>query len=126
MGIKIGSFLETMELSEAQVKILILDACRNNPLPRSITRSVGRGLSRIDASAAGTMIIFAAAPGEVALDGVGQNSPFSIALAKHMIVPDIEIRRMMGRVRQDVLTATNNQQVPWVNEAIVGDLFLTR
>lgn len=48
------------------------------------------------------------------------------ALAKHMLVPDIEIRRMMGRVRQDVLTATNNQQVPWVNEAIVGDLFLAR
>jgi len=123
-AVKVDDVLELMELSEARVRLVILDACRNNPLPRSLTRASTRGLAKIDASAAGTMIVFSAAPGEVALDGSGLNSPFSEALAKHIGQPGLEVRQMMGRVRQDVLAATGNKQVPWVNEAIVGDYFI--
>lgn len=123
-AVRVDDILESMELSEARVRLVILDACRNNPLPRSLTRAASRGLARIDASAAGTMIVFSAAPGEVALDGSGANSPFSMALARHVTEPGIEIRQMMGRVRADVLAATGDQQVPWVNEAVVGDYYL--
>ncbi|MFZ1813718.1 MAG: caspase family protein [Rhizobiaceae bacterium] len=123
-AVKVDDVLELMELSDARIRLVVLDACRNNPLPRSLTRSSNRGLAKIDASAAGTMVVFSAAPGEVALDGSGANSPFSEALASRITQPGLEIRQMMGRVRQDVLAATNDKQVPWVNEAIAGDFYL--
>ena len=123
-AVKVDDVLELMELSEARIRLVVLDACRNNPLPRSLTRSTTRGLAKIDASAAGTMVVFSAAPGEVALDGSGANSPFSQALASHIGESGLEVRQMIGRVRQDVMAATNNKQVPWVNEAIAGDFFL--
>lgn len=124
-AVKVDDVLETMELSGARVRMVILDACRNNPLSRSLTRSAGRGLAKIDASAAGTMIVFAAAPGQVALDGTGRNSPFSLALASHITRDGLEVRQMLGRVRQEVMAATDDKQVPWVNEAIVGDFYFT-
>ncbi|MCB1450581.1 MAG: caspase family protein [Nitratireductor sp.] len=123
-AVKIDDVIELMELSDARIRLIVLDACRNNPLPRSISRSAKRGLAKIDASAAGTMVVFSAAPGEVALDGSGANSPFSTALAKRILEPGLEIRQMVGRVRQDVLAATGDKQVPWVNEAISGDFYL--
>ncbi|MCB1462193.1 MAG: caspase family protein [Nitratireductor sp.] len=123
-AVKVDDVLEVMELSGARVRLVFLDACRNNPLPRSLSRAVGRGLARIDVSAAGTMIAFSAAPGTVALDGAGRNSPFSTALAKHIVEPGVEMRQMMARVRADVVTSTGEKQVPWVNEAVVGEYFL--
>lgn len=123
-AVKVDDVLEVMELSQARIRLVILDACRNNPLPRSLARSTGRGLAKIDASAAGTMVVFAAAPGEVALDGSGANSPFSASLANHITERGLEVRQMIGRVRQDVMAATNAKQVPWVNEAIAGDFYL--
>ena len=123
-AVKIDDVIELMELSDARIRLIVLDACRNNPLPRSLTRSANRGLAKIDASAAGTMVVFSAAPGEVALDGSGANSPFSEALSKRILEPGLEIRQMVGRVRQDVLAATGDKQVPWVNEAIAGDFYL--
>ncbi len=123
-AINANTVLELMELSGAKARIAILDACRNNPLSRSLSRSSSRGLAKIDSSAAGTMIIFATQPGNVALDGTGKNSPFSKALAKQILTPGVEIRQMIGRVRRDVMADTNDKQVPWVNEAIVGDIYL--
>lgn len=123
-AIKVDDVLEVMELSGARVRLVFLDACRNNPLPRSLSRAVGRGLARIDVSAAGTMIAFAAAPGTVALDGAGANSPFSESLARHIVEPGVEVRQMMARVREDVVNATGEKQVPWVNEAVVGEYYL--
>lgn len=123
-AISANTVLELMELSGAKARIAILDACRNNPLTRSLTRATTRGLAKIDSSAAGSMIIFATAPGDVALDGTGANSPFSKALAKQILQPGLEVRQMIGRVRADVMADTNDKQVPWVNEAIVGDIYL--
>ena len=123
-AISANSVLELMELSGAKARIAILDACRNNPLSRSLTRATTRGLAKIDSSAAGTMVVFATAPGDVALDGSGTNSPFSKALSQQMLTPGIEVRQMIGRVRSDVMAQTNDKQVPWVNEAIVGEIYL--
>ena len=123
-AISANTVLELMELSGAKARIAILDACRNNPLSRSLTRAASRGLAKIDSSAAGSMIIFATAPGQVALDGSGTNSPFSKALAKQILIPGLEVRQMIGRVRRDVMADTGDKQVPWVNEAIVGDIYL--
>jgi uncharacterized caspase-like protein len=126
--------LELMETSRARVKLVILDACRDNPLARSLVRSiraagrsteVGLGLAQIDAAAAtGTLIAYATNPGNVADDGTGRNSPFTASLLQWIGEPGLEIRSMFGRVRKGVLDATNQQQVPWVSESIVGEYYL--
>jgi tetratricopeptide (TPR) repeat protein len=129
--IDVGQVLAQME-AEKRVNLIFLDACRDNPLARSLARSlgtrsvaVGQGLASIQ-SAVGTMIAYATQPDNVALDGVGRNSPFTRALLKHIATPGLEIRSMMTRVRADVVTATNEKQVPWDHSSLIGDVILAR
>jgi len=123
---------------QIRTSIIILDACRNNPLApaagadgrgsRSV--SVRSGLAApaaLDAGAtlgAGTLVAFSTAPGQVALDGQGSNSPFSAALAHHLGIPGIEVQQMLTRVRAEVAASTNNKQVPWSNSSLLGEVFL--
>ena len=127
---------------QIRTNIVILDACRDNPLVQRIaaaagaapaaTRSVtvGAGLaapSALGAGAtrgAGTLIAFATAPGQVALDGAGDNSPFSSALMRHIGTPGLEVQQMLTRVRADVVAATGGKQVPWSNSSLLGEVFL--
>jgi uncharacterized caspase-like protein len=128
---------ETLELDkilsslddETRANILILDACRDNPLSRSFagkarSGSVGGGLAAYSTVGSGTLIAYATAPGRVALDGSGANSPFTTALIKHIGTPGLEIRQMLTRVRAEVASATRNQQIPWDNSSLLGDVFL--
>ena len=113
-----------------KMRIVILDACRDNPflaqMARSLgTRSVGRGLARIEPHR-GTLVAYAARDGEVALDGTGGNSPFVIALAKHVSSPGIEIGKLFRLVRDDVLAATGDQQEPFVYGSLPGPDFFFR
>jgi len=121
--IKADDVLDVMDLSGARVKVAILDACRNNFVARSLTRSTSRGLARLDANTAGTIIAFATAPGDVAADGEGRNSPFTQGLLKYLKEPGLEIRSLMGRVREHVYEATGKRQLPWVNEALIGEFY---
>jgi uncharacterized caspase-like protein len=73
---------------------------------------------------AGTLIAFATAPGQVALDGAGANSPFSAALMRHLGTPGLEVQQMLTRVRADVVAVTHNKQVPWSNSSLLGEVFL--
>jgi uncharacterized caspase-like protein len=123
--------LGLMEKSGAGMKLVILDACRNNPLARSLARSIrsagrsvqiGRGLARIE-SGAGILIAYATSPGDVASDGTGRNSPFTRGLLQWINEPAVEVRSMFGRVRQVVYDETKGQQVPWVNEALIGEFY---
>ena len=110
--------------------IIILDACRDNPLARtfaSTSRSgaVGNGLAGYSALGSGTLIAFSTAPGQVALDGEGSsNSPFTQGLVKHLGTPGLEVRHMLTRVRADVATATQDKQIPWDNSSLRGDVYL--
>jgi len=70
------------------------------------------------------LIAFATAPGKVALDGEGVNSPFSAALTKFMPTPGIEVQQMLTRVRADVVAATDSKQVPWSNSSLLGEVYL--
>jgi uncharacterized caspase-like protein len=116
------------------VKIMILDACRTNPLsvqfrnslrgPTRAFESMTRGLARIDMTQ-GTVIAYAAAPGDVALDGKsGRNSPFTTALLKWMDQPALEIKTMLTRVTNEVLNQTGNQQRPEYSSTLRNDYFL--
>jgi uncharacterized caspase-like protein len=73
---------------------------------------------------AGTLIAFATAPGQVALDGEGANSPFSAALSRHIGTPGLEVQQMLTRVRAEVVAATKSKQVPWSNSSLLGEVFL--
>jgi uncharacterized caspase-like protein len=129
--IDVGQVLAQMD-TEKRVNLIILDACRDNPLARSLARSlgtrsiaVGQGLATVQ-SAVGTMIVYATQPDNVALDGQGRNSPFTAALLKHLATPGLEIRTMMTRVRADVVAATNERQVPWDSSSLIGEVVLVR
>ncbi len=109
----------------ARVSLLILDACRDNPFRIRLTgatRALTRGLEHVEA-AVGTFIAFATAPGMVADDGNGPNSPFTTALLTHVETPGLEIRQMMTRVRRDVRAATNGRQIPWDTSVLEGDFY---
>jgi uncharacterized caspase-like protein len=118
--------------AEPRVNLIFLDACRDNPLARTLARSlgtrsasVGQGLATIQ-SAIGTLIAYATQPDNVALDGEGRNSPFTAALLKHVATQGLEIGSVMRRVRADVIQATRSKQVPWDHSSLVGDVVLAR
>jgi hypothetical protein len=113
-----------------RTNIVLLDACRNNPLSTGLSRAmgersvfVGRGLARVE-TGVGTFIGFATQPDFVALDGEGQNSPFTEALLKHIETPGLDIELLMRRVREDVISSTQGKQVPWSNSSLVGEVVL--
>jgi tetratricopeptide (TPR) repeat protein len=129
--VDVALVLAQME-SENRVNLIFLDACRDNPLARSLSRSmgtrsssVGNGLAQIQ-SAIGTMIAYATQPDNVALDGDGKNSPFTAALLKHIVTPGLDIGTVMRRVRTDVIAATKQKQVPWDHSSLTADVILAR
>jgi len=109
-----------------RLRLVILDACRDNPFLRTMartmtTRSIGRGLARIDLGATfNTLVAYAAQAGATAADGDGENSPFTAALLKHLTVPGVDLRMAFGDVTADVLNATKHQQVPSLYGSLVG------
>ncbi len=108
-------------ISGAQIRMVILDACRNNPFGRSwrsASRAVARGLGGVDAD--DVLVIYAAAPGQTASDGDGANSPFATSLAKRLIEADLPLQLLGGSVRDDVLKATGGSQRPFVSASITG------
>ncbi|HVM83131.1 MAG TPA: SUMF1/EgtB/PvdO family nonheme iron enzyme [Candidatus Binatia bacterium] len=113
--------LKQMEYAGNALNIVILDACRNNPLSRGM-RSAGGGLARMDAPM-GTFIAYSTAPGETAADGTGKNSPYTLALAKAMQKPGIAIEETFRDARVDVITATNKEQVPWESSSLTGAFY---
>lgn len=115
--------MEQMRYARNRLNIVILDACRNNPFVRSM-RSADRGLAKMDAPA-GVMIAYSTAPGDVAQDGDGRNSPYSEALAKAMREPNQPIEQMFKRTRISVIGKTASRQTPWESSSLTGDFYFT-
>ncbi|MEI6535728.1 MAG: caspase family protein [Verrucomicrobiaceae bacterium] len=117
-------------LSDAKVKLVFLDACRNNPFVEQIKRSIGStrgtsvssGLAEMK-SGEGTLIAFSTAPGQTALDGSGALSPFAEAMLKELTEPGLEVRLAMTKVRADVEKMTMAQQTPWESTNLTGFFF---
>jgi TonB family protein len=122
-----SQFLEMMDNirgpNNKRVNILIVDACRNNELQRS-WRSTNNGLARMDAPG-GTFISFATAPGRVAADGVGRNSPYTKHLLQALKQPNVPIEQVFKVVRRNVMEETKGEQIPWENSSLVGDFYFT-
>ena len=112
-------------LEAARTRLVILDACRDNPFLVTMarltaTRSIGRGLARVEPNASDMLIAFAAKAGSVAADGSTGHSPFTTALVKHVAEPGLDVRLALGRVRDDVLLNTHGRQEPFVYGSLGG------
>ncbi len=121
---KVMDFLEG-----AQNRIIVLDACGDNPLAQRMantgaTRSASRGLAPPESAGSGTLVAFATAPGSVAADGTGRNSPFTSALLEHLGTPGLDAQALFTRVRQRVHETTSGRQVPWNNDALLRPVYL--
>lgn len=109
-----------------RLRLVILDACRDNPFSRNMkrtvaSRAIGQGLAKIEPSSPNMLIAYSAKAGSTAADGDGKNSPFTTALAKHLTTPGLDVRRAFGFVRDDVLKNTGNRQEPFVYGSLGGD-----
>jgi hypothetical protein len=136
MDVKLGAAINvdlTLEqtMADAKVKLVFLDACRDNPFAAKIrsaraTRSVSveSGLAEMK-SGEGTLIAFATGPGQTALDGeAGTNSPFTRALMANIAAPGVEIQQAMTKVRAQVNEETNKNQLPWGHTNLIGTVYL--
>ncbi|MEQ9491080.1 MAG: caspase family protein [Alphaproteobacteria bacterium] len=120
-GIQASAMLDAMAWTDSRMNIVILDACRNNPFV-TVSRTSGGGLARMDAPT-GTLLAYSTAPGMVAEDGTGRNSPYTQALARAMKEEGRKIEDVFKRVRVSVLDRTNERQVPWESSSLVGDFY---
>jgi uncharacterized caspase-like protein len=112
--------------SAKQLRLVILDACRDNPFARTMkrtvaSRAVGRGLAKIEPTSPNTMIAFAAKAGSTASDGDAKNSPFAAALVERLPTPGLDLRKAFGFVRDDVLKSTGYKQEPYVYGSLGGN-----
>ncbi|ACL60181.1 caspase family protein [Methylobacterium nodulans] len=108
-----------------RLRLVILDACRNNPFNAAMqrmvsVRAVANGLAKVEPAVSDTLVAFAARAGSVAEDGAGEHSPFTTALLKHLPVPGLDVRVAFGRVRDEVLRLTGGKQEPFVYGSLGG------
>jgi len=113
--------IEQMRFARNRLNIVILDACRNNPFTRSM-RSVDHGLATMDAPA-GILIAYSTAPGSVAADGAGRNSPYTEALTHAIRDLREPVEQVFKHVRVGVMNATAGRQVPWESSSLTGDFY---
>ena len=109
-----------------KLRLVILDACRDNPFQKTMRRTValraiGRGLAQVEPSNQNTLVAYSAKAGSTAQDGDGKDSPFAIALSRHLTRPGLDVRKAFGFVRDDVLKSTANRQEPFVYGSLGGD-----
>lgn len=112
--------------SVKRLRLIILDACRDDPFSNNMkknfaSRSIGRGLARIEPTTPNTIVAFATKAGAVAEDGNGEHSQYASALVKYLAEPGVDLRLALGRVRDEVLKKSGNRQEPFIYGSLGGD-----
>lgn len=120
-GVEVNSVLARLEDAGAKVSLIILDACRSNPLQRS-GRGAVRGLARMEAPS-GALVAFAAQPGAEAQDGNGRNGVFTQHLLQHIGTPGASVEQVFKRVRADVERDTARRQSPREESSLTADFY---
>ncbi|MBQ1732766.1 MAG: caspase family protein [Bacteroidales bacterium] len=124
--INMERILVIMEGSNCKLNIVVLDACRNDPISRAWHRGAeGYGLSIMNAPS-GTIISFSTAPGYTALDGQGEHSPYTEAFLNNLDIPDIDVLQFLKMVGAEVIEKTKNAQRPWMSSSFTGDFYFNR
>jgi hypothetical protein len=124
-AIALDRILQAVEPAK-QLRLIILDACRDNPFAKNMKRTVasrtlGRGLAGVEPARPNTLIAFAAKGGSTALDGDSKNSPFTTALLKYLAKPGLELGKAFRLVRDDVMNTTGDRQEPFVYGSLGGN-----
>ena len=121
-AVRLNDILNTLNSVPSKMRILMLDACRNNPFPE-INKTAGHGLAIVDAKtgAPGTFVSFSTSPGAEAEDGNGSDSPYTTALLTVAKEPGIPIEETFKRVRLQVNRATEGRQTPWDSSSLTDD-----
>lgn len=123
-GVPLDRIIRAVEPSK-RLRLIILDACRDNPFINLMQRTVGlraitAGLGKVEPESSDTLVAYAARAGSFAEDGNSEHSPFTTALLKHLPTPGLDIRVAFGRVRDDVMRTTNGRQEPFVYGSLGG------
>jgi hypothetical protein len=121
-AVRLNDILNTLTSVPSKMRILLLDACRNNPFPE-INKTAGHGLAIVDAKtgAPGTFVSFSTSPGAEAEDGNGNDSPYTTALLTAAREPGLPIEETFKRVRVSVNKATEGRQTPWDSSSLTDD-----
>jgi hypothetical protein len=121
-AVRLNDILNTLTSVPSKMRILLLDACRNNPFP-DINKTSGRGLAIVDArtGAPGTFMSFSTSPGAEAEDGSGADSPYTTALLAAAKEPGLSIEDIFKRVRVSVNKATEGRQTPWDSSSLTDN-----
>ncbi|MCP4750968.1 MAG: caspase family protein, partial [Proteobacteria bacterium] len=122
-AVNVGEVLAEMGEARNGLNILVLDACRDNPLPRSF-RTGKRGLAEVDPPK-GTLVAFSTALGDVASDGTGRNSPFARHFIKYAKAEGLHVETMFRKISADVQVETGGKQVPWRQSSFTGDFYFS-
>ncbi len=121
-AVRLNDVLNTLNSVPTRMRILLLDACRNNPFP-ALNQTVGRGLALVDTKtgAPGTFLSYSTSPGAEAEDGQGSDSPYTTALMTAARTPGLPIEQAFKRVRVAVNKATDGRQTPWESSSLTED-----
>lgn len=117
-SVRLVDVMSTLEAIPSRMRIVILDACRNNPFPN--VNDAGRGLAIVDAPN-GSIVGYSTAPGAEALDGTGGHSPYTQAFLNVAREPNVPIEQLFKRVRLAVNQTTSGAQIPWESSSLTSD-----
>src|SRR5262245_3333238 len=125
-AISLDRIVEALEPAK-RLRLVILDACRDNPFlvtmkQRVMTRGITRGLAPVGPTGVDTLIAYAAKAGSTAREGTDGHSPYTKALLKHIAEPGLDVRLAFGRIRDDVLKQTGQEQEPFVYGSLGGSV----
>ncbi|WKA32106.1 caspase family protein [Bradyrhizobium roseum] len=119
-SLRLVDLMGTLESITSRMRIVVLDACRNNPFPQA--NDAGRGLAIVDAPN-GSIVGYSTAPGMEAADGDGNHSPYTSAFINNAREPNLPIEQLFKRVRLEVNHATRGRQTPWESSSLTSDFF---
>lgn len=119
-SLRLVDLMATLDSIPSRLRIVLLDACRNNPFPG--VNDAGRGLAIVDAPN-GSIVGYSTAPGTEALDGSGKHSPYLQAFLNRANEPNLPIEQLFKRVRLDVAGSTAGKQVPWESSSLTSDFY---
>lgn len=117
-SVRLVDVMSTLEAIPSRMRIVILDACRNNPFPN--VNDASRGLAIVDAPN-GSIVGYSTAPGAEALDGTGGHSPYTQAFLNVAREPNVPIEQLFKRVRLQVNQTTSGAQIPWESSSLTSD-----
>jgi hypothetical protein len=119
-AVRLVDVMGTLESIPSRMRIVLLDACRNNPFPD--VNDAGRGLAIVDAPN-GSIVGYSTAPGTEALDGAGNHSPYTSAFLHLAREPNLPIEQLFKRVRLEVNNSTDGRQTPWESSSLTSDFY---